>query len=283
MKKTFLLIVFLVFELSIFSIMKISVSIIPQKTFVEAVGKELVDITVIIPPGYSPSNYAPTAKQIIEFSRSSVYFTIGVPAELSNILPKLAKNAPHVKLVSLQEAVDKVYQPRYFNENVRDPHIWLSPKRVMIMVEVIRDYLCSLDPENDLYYRQNAQNFINKLTMTHQHLNENLSKIENKGFFCYHPSFGYFADDYGLNMYALEDNGKEASPKRIAEMVAFARENNYKVIFYQAEIDSSQTDSFAHEINGKALKLDPLSADYINNLLSMGQIFKDVLGERDEQ
>jgi len=283
MKKTFLLIVFLVFELSIFSIMKISVSIIPQKTFVEAIGKELVDITVIIPPGYSPSNYAPTAKQIIDFSRSSVYFTIGVPAESSNILPKMAKNAPHVKIVSLQEAVDKVYQPRYFNENERDPHIWLSPRRVKVMVEVIRDYLCSLDPENDLYYRENAQNFLNKLTMTHQHLNETLSTIENKGFFCYHPSFGYFADDYGLTMYALEENGKEASPKRIAEMAAFARENNYKVIFYQAEIDSSQTDSFAHEINGKALKLDPLSADYINNLLSMGQIFKDVLGERDGQ
>jgi len=281
MKRYLSLMVLLVFGLTIFSTVKISVSIVPQRTFVEAVGKELVDVTVIIPPGYSPANYAPTAKQIIDFSDSTVYFTIGVPSESSNILPKLAKNAPNVQLVSLHDAVDKVFQPRYFSENERDPHIWLSAKRVMLMVGIIRDYLCSIDPDHDAYYRQNTQDFINKLNITDQLLNETLSSIENKGFFCFHPSFGYFADDYGLKMYALEENGKEASPKRIAEMVAFARENNYKVIFYQAEIDSSQTDSFAHEIGGKALKLDPLSADYINNLKSMGQIFLDVLGERD--
>ena len=90
-------------------------------------------------------------------------------------------------------------------------------------------------------------------------------------------TFGYFAEDYSLTMYALEEGGKEPTPKKIAEMIEFAKENDYKVIFYQAEIDSSQTEAFANEIGGKAMQLDPLSPDYLNNLREMGQIFLEVL------
>src|SRR6056297_920480 len=136
MRKISLIALFLLLSMSIFSVIKVSVSIPPQKTYVEAVGKELVDVQVIIPPGYSPSNYAPTARQIINFSRSSVYFTIGVPAEVSNILPKISKNAPEIEIIRLEKEVSTVYEPRYFSEGNRDPHIWLSLKRVVVMIEV---------------------------------------------------------------------------------------------------------------------------------------------------
>ena len=44
-----------------------------------------------------------------------------------------------------------------------------------------------------------------------------------------------------------------------------------KVIFYQEEIDSSQSQTFADEIEGVAVKLEPLSADYTDNLLNMAK------------
>ncbi|MEA1884364.1 MAG: zinc ABC transporter substrate-binding protein [Thermotogota bacterium] len=279
MKKTILSMFLLLFVLTLFSAINVAVSIVPQKTFVEAVGKDLVNVTVIIPPGYSPSNYAPTARQIVDFSKSSVYFTIGVPAEQSNILPKIAKNAPNVEIVHLEEEVDSVYEPRFFGSGGRDLHIWLSPKRAIVMIESIRDHFCSIDAQHCNDYRQNANEYVNEIKQLDEELRENLSRVKNSGFFCYHPSFGYFADDYSLTMYALEENGKEATPKKITEMIELAKKNDYKVIFYQAEIDSSQTESFAHEIGGKALQLDPLSHDYLNNLKEMGQIFLEVLGE----
>jgi len=279
MKKTILSLFLLLSVLTLFSAINVAVSIVPQKTFVEAVGKDLVNVTVIIPPGYSPSNYAPTARQIVNFSKSAVYFTIGVPAEESNILPKIAKNTPNVEIVHLEEEVDSVYPPRFFSNGGRDPHIWLSPKRSIVMISIIKDHLCSIDTQNCNDYIQNANEYINELTQLDEELKEKLSQVKNKGFFCYHPSFGYFADDYSLTMYALEENGKEATSRRLTEMVELAKKNDYKVIFYQAEIDSSQTESFAQEIGGKALQLDPLSPDYLNNLGKMGQIFLEVLGE----
>ena len=93
-----------------------------------------------------------------------------------------------------------------------------------------------------------------------------LSALENRAFIVFHPAFGYFADEYGLTMYALEDEGKEATPRRLMEMVDFARESGIRVIFYQAETDVSQAQAFAEEIGGTCVALDPLAAEYTENL-----------------
>ena len=60
-------------------------------------------------------------------------------------------------------------------------------------------------------------------------------------------------------------------------MADLAEQKNIRVIFYQAENDSKQTRAFAEEIDGIAMEVDPLSADYIENMLKMAQTFKDVL------
>ena len=52
-------------------------------------------------------------------------------------------------------------------------------------------------------------------------------------------------------------------------MVTFAKQKGIKKVFYQAETDSSQAISFASEIGGTAIKLSPLSANYIENLREM--------------
>ena len=56
-----------------------------------------------------------------------------------------------------------------------------------------------------------------------------------------------------------------------------AKEENIKVIFYQEEIDSSQSEAFAEEIGGKTIQLAPLAADYINNLKNMAQTMAEAM------
>ena len=96
-------------------------------------------------------------------------------------------------------------------------------------------------------------------------------------FIAYHPAFGYFADDYGLHMIALEEEGKEAAPQTFKEIVDLAKENDIKVIFYQAEVDSRQSEAFAEEIGGRTEQIAPLAPDYIENLEKMADTFAKVL------
>ena len=55
---------------------KIAVSIVPQATFVKAVGGDWVDVVTMIPPGNSPSNYQPTPKEMTNLSEAEIYFAI---------------------------------------------------------------------------------------------------------------------------------------------------------------------------------------------------------------
>jgi len=245
----------------------VAVTVLPQKALVEAVCGDLAEVVTIVPPGNSPGNYEPTPQEMENFSRASVYFTIGVPTEKANILPK----AEDMKIVDLPAWVAKEYSDREFSPGKRDPHIWLSPKRAKVMVEVIADTMAALDTGNAQTYQDNAEAFLKELDRVDAEITETFAAIQNKTFIVFHPAYGYFADDYGLQMYELEENGKEATPQHLQDMIDLAKAENIKVIFSQAEIDSKQPDAFAEEIGGEKVMLDPLSGDYIANLEHMAK------------
>jgi zinc transport system substrate-binding protein len=254
----------------------IAVSIVPEKAFAEAVCGELAEVVSMIPPGASPENYEPTPKEIEKFNNASIYFAIGVAAETANILPK-AREIQGMKIVQLQDQVAKVYPEREFAPGERDPHIWLSPKRAKIMVEIMEQEMSKLDVKNKEQYRKNAQKYIEELDKLDKQIKTALEGVKDKKFIVFHPAFGYLADDYNLKMYALEQEGKEATPQHLQAMIDFARKENIKTIFYQAEIDSKQSQSFAEEIGGKTIQLDPLSLDYIKSLREMSEIMAEVM------
>lgn len=251
----------------------IAVSIVPQKTFVEAVCGGLADIITLVPPGFSPENYEPAPQLMEKFSKASIYFSIGVPTEEANILP----NAGNMKVVSLSKEVLTVYPERSFESGGRDPHIWLSPKRVKLMVEVIARTMSEFDRTNKDIYEKNAADYIAKLDELDRQIVTTLENVKNRKFIVFHPAFGYLASDYGLDMYSLEEEGKEATAKHLKDMVDFAKKENIKVIFYQEEIDSKQSKAFAEEIEGKTIQLAPLSPDYIENFNRMAKTMAEVM------
>ena len=274
---------------------RIAVSIVPQETFIKAVAGNLVHVITMIPPGCSPANYQPTPLQMVEFSKADIYFSMGVPSEEASILPKVKELNKNIKIVSLAEKAAATYPYLYsteinsdnqsdseqieknYHHTGRDPHVWLSPKRVMIMIDAIKDELILLDPTNKLIYEKNASDYISQLEHLDSTIASNLSSLKQKSFIIYHPAFGYFADDYGLNMVSIEKNGKETSAKRIQTVIDYAKKEKIKIVFYQEEFDGHQAEIIATEIKGATIKVTPLSPDYIDNLKSISDTFKKVM------
>lgn len=265
----------------------VAVSIVPQETFVKAVAGDLVNVVTLIPPGKSAESYQPTPREMEAFARATLYFSIGVPVEDASILPRVKDLNSKVTIVPLADRVREVYPDRYFeDENVerhedekgshdegeehrhegRDPHIWLSPKRVKVMIEVIAKELSAVDAANKSIYEKNAKEYIAKLDKLDEYIRSTLSGVKNRTFIVFHPAYGYFADDYGLKMLALEKDGKEATARNLEDIIDIAKKENIKAIFYQAEVDSKQTRTLAAEIGGKAVQLAPLHPDYIENM-----------------
>ena len=276
MKKIFALILSVItaFSLLCFTACKtnvnekvLAVSIEPIKTLVYNVVKDKFNITVAVPNGQSPETYEPTPKEIVALSIAKTYFSVGIPNEKINVLPEL-----NCSVIHLDEEVSKTYPDRFFQSGGRDPHIWLSIKRAIKMVEIIRDKVIELDAVNSAFYTENANTYISLLETTYEEV-QNILNGANKKIIVFHPSYGYFTDEFNLEMYALEKDGRELTPKELAEMVGFAKQNGITKIFYQAETDSASAVTFANEINGSAIKLYPLSADYIKNLKEMARAF----------
>jgi len=159
----------------------------------------------------------------------------------------------------------------------KDPHLWLSPKRVKEMVIIIRDELIELDPEHKIAYETNAEAYLKEINTLDDQLLEITSNLKNRSFIMYHPSLGYFADDYNLKMVAIEANGKKATVEQMSEVIDFAKNNSIKVILYQEEFDSSQANTVANEIGGKALKINPLDYNYTEQMVSIGETLEEIL------
>lgn len=255
----------------------VAVSIVPQITFVEEIAGDLVEVICMIPPGSNAETYAPNPRQLQDFSKASVFFTIGVPPEKANILPKAKDFNLNLRIVDLAGQVSKAYPDLEIAPGERDPHIWLSPKRVKVIVDTIAEELSILDPgSRDIYY-ENAQKYKEKLDVADERIKRTLEDLETRTFIAYHPAFAYFAEDYGLEMLALEEEGKEATPQSFKRIIDRAKEEGIKVIFYQAEVDSRQSKTFAKEIGGRTVQIAPLAPDYIDNLERMADAFAGAL------
>jgi zinc transport system substrate-binding protein len=246
----------------------IAVSIVPEETFVKAVCADAFDVLLMIPPGASPETYEPTVKQKAALEKADLYLAIGVPAE-NAVLPSVT-----IPVVKLQDKVREQYPDLQLGEE-RDPHIWLSVRRVKVMVDAIQAEASRLMPGKASEFQKNAEAFKQQLSDADAEIRASLSGTQGKSFIVFHPAFGYFADEYGLTQYALEEEGKEATPKHMREMVDLARKDGAKVIFYQAEVDNRQSVAFAEEIGGVTVKLEPLAADYLDNLHRMAEAFRD--------
>ncbi len=253
------------------------VTVAPQAAFVREVAGDRVNVVTVLPPGANHETYTPPPQDMEKISSAGLYLSLGLPPEKAHILPKAADMNRNLKIIDVQNEVARSYAPRYFAPDDPDPHIWLSPKRAVVMVRMTARELGSLDPGNSKTYEANAQIFIDRIEAADRELKESLKTMAGRTFVVYHPAFGYFADDFNISMVALEEEGKEANPRRMREIIDMAREKGIKVIFYQEDIDGRQSRTFAEELGGRAEKISPMATDYVDNLKRMARSFSEGL------
>jgi len=249
---------------------RIVVSILPQAYFVERIGGDRVEVTVMVPPGASPATYEPTASQMRDLSRADVYIRIRVPFEEA-WMDRIAAVNPSMLIVDSSTDIERI--------GGKDPHIWLSPRLVKIQAENIYQGLAEVDPEHADFYAQNKEQFIKDLDALDAEIADLLSGVKGKKFMVFHPSWSYFAQDYGLEQIPVEIEGKEPSAAELAELIEIAKTNDIKVIFVAPQFSTRSAETIARQIGGQVVFVDPLARDWMNNLRAVAKAFAQGLGE----
>ncbi|MEE4266299.1 MAG: zinc ABC transporter substrate-binding protein [Desulfobacteraceae bacterium] len=262
------------------------VSIPPQEYFLHQIGKQRVEVQVMVQPGASPATYEPKPRQMAAISRTHIYFAIGVPFE-KIWLKKIAAANPDMQVVHTDHGIQKIpmaanhaesEQHREENQHGEsDPHIWLSPSLVMIQARTILNALVEIDPDHRAVYETNTKVFLSKLEALDADLKNMFAGKQGFQFMVFHPSWGYFARSYGLQQVPIEIEGKDPKPAQLKELIEHAKKKHINVIFVQPQFSSRSAELVAKEIGGQVIVADPLASDWSGNLREVAQKFKVAL------
>jgi zinc transport system substrate-binding protein len=158
-----------------------------------------------------------------------------------------------------------------------DPHIWLSVRNAMRIAATMHQTLLRLDPDGKELYDRGYGELVEDLESLDRRIARILEPVEGEPFFVFHPAFGYFADDYGLEQIAVETGGAEPSARQLARLIAEAESSGVRVIFVQPQFSRKSAETIASEIGATVVPIDPLARDYIANLETMARVVEEGL------
>ena len=260
--------------------MNVVVSIPPQQSYVEEIGKDLVDITLLAPIGTNPNFYEPKVSQMISVQKANVYFTIGGNFEKA-WLPKIRDQNKDMQIVDSSLGITRI-DMKFNKKNKiissidkprKDVHIWTIPKNIAIIGKNIYETLIRLDSKNKKQYKKNYEEFLKKVRMTDKSIKDILKNVDNNTkFMVFHPAWGYFSKEYNLEQIPIEVEGKEPKARELQKMIEKGRKHKIKVILTQAEFSTKGASLIANELNIKVIEISPINPNWSENLINLANI-----------
>jgi len=275
----------------------IAVSIPPQAWFVSEIAGGKAACLILVPPGQNPHNYEPTPRQIQALSSADAWILSGSEFEIA-LRPKIESLFPDLLIISGTEGVkfrlledhdhDEDDHDHYVSHNalnnmfdhsslIIDRHTWLGLQPALMLADHILKTLCLLDMENEEYYLLKYYETIPQINLAFDKIKKDLASLNGKSVFVYHPSFGYFFDEFGIIQEAVETGGKEPTPRQLNELIERITSEKPAAIFVQTQFPVNAARTIADTVGTQVIELDPLAEDWLSNIYYMGEALKGLI------
>lgn len=267
----------------------VTVSIASVQWLVDQIAGGLVQTQSLTTSGDDPHTYEPSPSQMTAMASSDVYFATGIGFE-EVWLPKFIDANSKLQVIDLSDGIELIpldhehhhdelddHDEHHEHEGL-DPHIWLSPANMEIIAANIAATLQKLDPENGDSYQQNLADVLLSIRDVDQQLEEMLSERQRAQFLIFHPSLGYIAHDYALDMISVEVDGQEPSPSQLAEILSASETYGIHTLLTQSGINPVNAQVLAEQAGiDEIIELDPLAYDWADNMLFIGKSLQNAL------
>ena len=265
--------------------------------FSQNVGKEMIDVTLLVPMGADPHDWEPTIRDREKLQKADVIIVNGIGYE--HWLDSFDSNDNQGILVDTSNGISTLDSEKHddhtkeddhdgheedkHNHGDLDPHIWLNPVYAQLQVKNIANALSNSDPTNKNYYQSNAAIYNKELDLLDSKIRTELSGCKTD-FITFHNAFSYFSEEYGLTQHTIissNDSHGEVTPQTLENIISLARELNIKVIFAEESTSTKTSQVIADEIGGKVLVLSPLEIvsdeSYVEKMIQNLDNLKDAL------
>lgn len=268
---------------------RVFVCVPPQAFLVERIAGDTVRLSVLVGPGQSPHTFEATPRQLAALSEARLFLALDFPFE-QQLLAKTAATARSMKIVNTAQGVPRRgltaleaaesghglgpagEQDHDHAPGAVDPHIWLAPRLLIHQAEIVRDALRELDPSHAVDFERNCAQLVDELEALDRLLKHELAVVRGREFFVFHPAWGYFADAYGLQQVAIENEGKEPSIRELARLIDRARAAHARLILVEPQYSRRTADALAREVTARVETIDPYAQDVPQTLKHLAQL-----------
>ncbi len=246
---------------------RVLASFYPLYEAVSRVGGDQVAASNLVTAGSEPHDLELSPSEIDRLREASlvVYVGAGFQPGIERALDTVQSPdlrtldvASGMKLLEGQE--DEHEAEGESEEHSQDPHVWLDPVRMREIVTKVRDELVRIDPGGRRVYEANAQAYQGELEALDREFKRGLERCRRKEMVTSHAAFGYLTERYGLDQVPISGLSPEAepSPRRLQEIVRFAREHDVEVIYFETLVDPRVAETIANEVGARTMVLNPI-------------------------
>jgi zinc transport system substrate-binding protein len=248
--------------------LKVVASLYPLYDFVRNVGKEKVDVELLLPPGVEPHSFEPNPADILHVNRSDIF--VYTNKYMEPWVEDIIKGMDNTKMLILDSSRGLLFMEdrddgdegphgkKSRGHAGMDPHIWLDLGNAIMMVDTVRDGLIQKDPANQDYYQNNAAHYKSVLQGLDQKFRQGLSACKKRVFINGgHFAFGYLARRYGLtyvSAYGFSPDA-EPTPGQLVKISRMLRQQGLKYLFYEELLTPRVAEMLARETGVQLLFL----------------------------
>lgn len=285
----------------------IAVSIPPQAWFVSRIAGDKADTLILVPPGQNPHTFEPTPRQLQDLSSASAWVRSGLGFEIS-LLSRIAPLFQNLWIIDGTEGVhfrlieehshahghehDHAHSHHHDHEPSPhdsrghehghdhlhghspfeiDRHTWLGREPAKILAGHLTRILSELDYENAAFFNERYASLIREIDAVFDELKTALAPLYGRSVFVYHPSFGYFFDEFGIRQEAVETGGTEPTPRQLNDLMERILHERPAAIFVQTQFPVTAARTLADAVDAQLVELDPLAFNWLDNIRHLGE------------
>jgi ABC-type Zn uptake system ZnuABC Zn-binding protein ZnuA len=246
---------------------KVVTSLPDLADFARQVGGDKVAVDNIVRGDQNPHFVEVKPSYMMKLKSADIFLTVGMDLEMW--APQIIDGSRNTALnvVDLSRGITKLEVPGHVDASQGDvhkygnPHYWLDPRNVRVIVGEIVDALAKISPGDEQYFRANAAAYLVRLDKKIAEWEATMKPFAGKKLVTFHKSWTYFAGWLKLDVAGqVEPNpGIAPSPSHTAEIIDLVRKAGIKAVLVEPYYDTSAPSQIANTGNAKMLVL-PTSA-----------------------
>lgn len=254
------------------------VSIPPQAWLVKRLAGGVVDVQTLLTAGANPHTFEPGARQVKKLSTAALYLTLGMPFE-APLVGRAGTLNPALKVIGMDAGIVKLGAAHHDHDGCcdagGDPHIWLSPRLFAAMASNTVAALTLILPGQTKALGANLVKTVAEINETDRAVRDAVRKLTVKTWVAYHPSWRYFAADYGLSLLVIEEDGKTPAARHLVDVIGQAKAAGVVVVFAEPQYDKRLAQTLATAVGARLETIDPLREDGLATLLEVAAKLAD--------